>query len=156
MSKHAPVFAEAKRASAHRIERAALEFTEDLVRAMERENVSRSELARRLGCKPAYVTKILKGATNFTLGSMVRIASALGFKLRTQLQEEGTVRASVPAVRSQRRAAAHDLPRTESSEDILDWDVPFEPPPPKQHGIIRARLIYKGRGKPMPVDDPWA
>ena len=40
-------------------------------------------------------------------------------------------------------------------DDILDWDFTITPPPPRRSGKIRVRLIYKGRSKPMPVEDPW-
>lgn len=40
-------------------------------------------------------------------------------------------------------------------EDILNWDVATVAPPPRQSGTIRVKLIYKGRSKPIPVDDPW-
>ena len=70
-------------------EAALLEFTEELVRRMACEGVSRAELARRLGCSPAYITKVLRGPSNFTLASMARIAQALGCKLRMRMQPEG-------------------------------------------------------------------
>ena len=38
-------------------------------------------------------------------------------------------------------------------EDILNWDVAITPP--RRSGTIRVKLIYKGRRKPMPVEDPW-
>ena len=40
-------------------------------------------------------------------------------------------------------------------DDLLKWDVAV-PPPPRRSGTIRVRLIYKGRSKPMPVENPWA
>ena len=39
-------------------------------------------------------------------------------------------------------------------EDILDWDA-IVTPPPRPSGTIRVRLIYKGRSKPMPVENFW-
>ena len=80
---------EAKKTPEYWVERAVLDFTEDLVSRMDAGNVSRSDLARRIRCSPAYVTKILRGSTNFTLESMVKIARALGCVLRTHLQPEG-------------------------------------------------------------------
>ena len=42
-------------------------------------------------------------------------------------------------------------------ENILNWDVAITPPPPRQSGIIRVKLIYEGTAaKPMPVENPWA
>ena len=40
-------------------------------------------------------------------------------------------------------------------DDILDWDFTITPPPPRQSGIIRVKLIYKGRSKPIPVENFW-
>jgi plasmid maintenance system antidote protein VapI len=64
---------------------AIVEFTEGLVREMDRQSVTRTELARRLGTTPAYVTKILRGKVSFTPGTMVRLARALGGELHVQL-----------------------------------------------------------------------
>jgi len=75
---------------AYKTEAAVLEFTEELVARMECMGVSRTGLARKIGCSPAYVTKILRGGTNFTLETMVKIADVLGCKIRTHLQPEGT------------------------------------------------------------------
>ena len=55
-----------------------LEFTEGLSELMEVNNISRKELAQRLGTSPAYVTKILRGDVNFMVYSMVRLAKAVG------------------------------------------------------------------------------
>lgn len=64
---------------------AILAFTESVVRQMERQGLTRTALAARLGATPAYVTKILRGRVNFTLATMVRISRALGTKLHVHL-----------------------------------------------------------------------
>ena len=69
-----------------------LEFTESLVQEMERQGISRRELARRLGATPAYVTKILRGKVSFTLATMVRLARALNAEVHVQVS--GSVRAA--------------------------------------------------------------
>lgn len=38
-------------------------------------------------------------------------------------------------------------------EDILNWDAAILTPPPRRSGTIRVRLIYKGRSKPIPVEN---
>jgi phosphoribosylanthranilate isomerase len=43
--------------------------------------------------------------------------------------------------------------RAIASEDGLDWDASIVAPSPKNQGTIKVKLIYKGRGKPIPVDD---
>ena len=75
---------------AYKTEAAVLEFTEELVTRMACQGVTRAALARKIGCSPAYVTKILRGSTNFTLETMVKIADVLGCKLRTHMQPDGT------------------------------------------------------------------
>ena len=47
-----------------------------------------------------------------------------------------------------------DFP-TYSEDDILDWGVAIEVPPPRPSGTIRVKLKYKGRSKPIPIEDPW-
>lgn len=83
------LFREAEKGTDYWVERAVLEFTENVLGRLEAEGISRAELARRIGVSPAYVTKILRGNNNFTLESMVRIAQALGCSLRTHLQPDG-------------------------------------------------------------------
>jgi len=79
----------AKKDDAYWVERAVLEFMEEVIARMEQLDVSRSELAARINVSPAYVTKILRGSSNFTLQSMVKIGRAIGCELRTHLQPEG-------------------------------------------------------------------
>ncbi len=40
-------------------------------------------------------------------------------------------------------------------ENILNWDAAIITPPPRPFGTIRVRLIYKGRSKPMPIENFW-
>jgi plasmid maintenance system antidote protein VapI len=63
------------------------EFVEDIHRLMEEQNVSRAELARRLGTSRAYVTKLLGGNANFTLQTMVKISMALGAQVHVHVAD---------------------------------------------------------------------
>ncbi|EHK9018851.1 helix-turn-helix transcriptional regulator [Vibrio vulnificus] len=54
--------------------------TEDLLVMLEDLNVSKAELARRLGKSKSYVSQVLSGSRNMTLGSFSDICFALGFK----------------------------------------------------------------------------
>jgi transcriptional regulator with XRE-family HTH domain len=73
----------------YRAEGASIEFTNAMVTRMREAGVSRSELARMIKATPAYISKILRGATNFSLDSMVKIANALNCELRLHLQPSG-------------------------------------------------------------------
>lgn len=79
------LFRQAEKSDEYLIEGTILEFTEDMARAMDERGINRSDLARRMDSSPAYITKILRGSTNFTLASMVRIAKALEMDLHVHL-----------------------------------------------------------------------
>ncbi len=57
-----------------------------IAKAMARANISKAELARRLGKSRALITSILQGNTNFTLESLVKIADTLGCDLLVKLK----------------------------------------------------------------------
>lgn len=48
---------------------------------MLREKISNAALAEKIGCSPAYISKILRGDANFTIETMVKISRALDSKL---------------------------------------------------------------------------
>jgi len=82
------VFNQAKERDTYWVASLILDFTEGLYKTMEANGVSRSELARRLGVSPAYITKVLRGNVNFTLDSMVRLVRAAGGEVRLQVAPE--------------------------------------------------------------------
>lgn len=86
---------------------AAIGFTESLCALMAEREVSRAELARRLGTSQAYVTKILRGDANFTLTTMIRLVRALGADLQVSISSRpaATDEASRSAYPCQSRAA---------------------------------------------------
>ena len=59
--------------------------TEDLLVIMEDSDISKKELARRLGKSRSYVTQVLSGSRNMTLGSFSDICFALGVKPQIHL-----------------------------------------------------------------------
>jgi len=61
---------------------------EDILIALEDLGVSKKELARRLGKSRSFVTQILSGARNMTLGSLSDICVALGVKPAVSLTIE--------------------------------------------------------------------
>jgi len=76
----------ARKTHEYRAEGAYIEFTNAMVTRMREVRVSRSELARKIGVSPAYISKLLRGATNFTLDTMVKIAHALNCEFRCHLK----------------------------------------------------------------------
>ena len=84
------LFEEGRKRLSYFVQGAILEFTESMVARMEELEVSKSQLAERLGCKPSYITKVLQGGTNFTLESMVKIALALDSEITMSLRQKHT------------------------------------------------------------------
>jgi hypothetical protein len=72
--------AESQRIYAH--QSAILAATGAIVAAMERANVSRTELAAKLGKGPAFVSQILSGSRNMTLKTLSDFAWALDRQVR--------------------------------------------------------------------------
>lgn len=79
----------ARQTHEYRAEGTSIEFTDAMVTRMREAKVTRSDLARMIKASPAYISKILRGATNFSLDSMVKIATALNCELRVHLQPSG-------------------------------------------------------------------
>jgi transcriptional regulator with XRE-family HTH domain len=59
--------------------------TEDLLVILEDTGVSKVELAKKLGKSKSYVSQVLSGARNMTLGTLSDICFALGFKPEIKL-----------------------------------------------------------------------
>ncbi len=67
------------------VERAKIEFVEGLAREMEIRSITRAQLAGRIGASAAYITKVLRGDTNFTIETMVKLARAVSEALVVQV-----------------------------------------------------------------------
>lgn len=119
------LFEEAEGRLAYLTEGAILDFTEELSRVLEEKGVSRGELARRLESSPAYVTKILRGKTNFTLASMVRVGQALGCELRIHLAPANSTSRwldllSSPKASSVSELTARTSPSASSDDSLIE------------------------------------
>ena len=63
-----------------RQEELILDVTERLTRVLDDAGVTRTELARRLGRTPGYVSQILGGGRNLTLRTVADVATALSMR----------------------------------------------------------------------------
>lgn len=68
------------------IEVLKIEITEQIYAAMERQGITKAELANRLNKSRQYVTKMLQGTTNLTLESLYRIVQALNCTLNIEIE----------------------------------------------------------------------
>jgi transcriptional regulator with XRE-family HTH domain len=62
-----------------------LRVSEDIAKLLTERNMSRTELAKKLGCSPAYVTKLLRGSENLTLKKLFEISQALNANLNISI-----------------------------------------------------------------------
>jgi transcriptional regulator with XRE-family HTH domain len=83
------LFEKDKKGDQYWIQKVVLEFTEEIYFLMGKKEMSQADLARTLGYSPPYVNKILKGGTNFTIESMVKIVRALGAELNVHFSSDG-------------------------------------------------------------------
>lgn len=67
------------------VTRAILDFTEQVVGRMTSIGMNKAQLADRLNTSPAYVTKMLRGETNFTLETMVKVLRCLESELEIRV-----------------------------------------------------------------------
>jgi len=96
----------ARKTHEYRAEGASIEFTNAMLTRMRQLDVSRSELAGRIGVNPAYISKILRGDTNFSLETMVKIANALHSEFRCHLEPIPARSHQLDGHRSARRKGA--------------------------------------------------
>jgi len=69
------------------IDRVGSKLLRVILRRMKELGISQTELARRMKASRPYVTKVLKGDVNITLGTASRFAKALGMDFFCGLRE---------------------------------------------------------------------
>lgn len=90
-------FTKAERRAFHRQE-LVYNVTEDILVLIEDMGISKKELAQKLGKSPSFVTQVLSGARNMTLGTLSDICFALDAKPSVTIMAEPTPR-NLEAVR---------------------------------------------------------
>lgn len=76
-----------KQTHSYRVEKTKLEFVRGLTRLLKQKGISNSELATRMETSNAYITKALRGDSNFTIDSMVKLAHAAGANLHIHVAD---------------------------------------------------------------------
>jgi transcriptional regulator with XRE-family HTH domain len=66
-----------------------MEVTETLCELLEKEKISRKELADRLGKSKGFVSQLLNGGRNLTLRTVADILHVLGYKVSIRPYKEG-------------------------------------------------------------------
>ena len=58
---------------------------EEIWHVMNKQGVTKAELAKRIGCSRAHVTMVLNGTRNMTLRTLADLAGALGYQPKIRL-----------------------------------------------------------------------
>jgi transcriptional regulator with XRE-family HTH domain len=66
-----------------------LEVTEKICELLEKEKISRKELADRLGKSKGFISQLLNGGRNLTLRTVADILHVLGYKVALTPYKEG-------------------------------------------------------------------
>jgi transcriptional regulator with XRE-family HTH domain len=75
----------AKQKNSYWVETAKLDFSFELNRMFKRSGMTQAELATKIDSSPAYITKVFRGDTNFTIETMVKLARAVDGELHIQI-----------------------------------------------------------------------
>lgn len=78
----------------------AMDFATGVDALMKRKNISRSELASRIGTSLPYITKVMRGDANFTLETMAKIAMAVDATIEVRLIDNEAMAFTFPQVSS--------------------------------------------------------
>ena len=87
----------------YRLEKILIQLGEDICRLMRDQQISRAEVAERLGVSRAYVTKVLNGNPNLTIKTLLKLSDALGRELAIRFAPKP----DASTARHPRRALSH-------------------------------------------------
>lgn len=100
-------------------ERAIQELTDMACETMQEQDVSRSELARRLGTTKGYITQLLDGRTNMTVRTISDVFVALDRAVHFQ---EGPLDATIHPIPTISLDARIDWLQKEESLPVYEFD----------------------------------
>jgi len=75
-----------------------LDINEQICELMEKQNVSRAELARRIGKDRAYISRMLNGSPNITIMTLTKVAMALESRPEFHLVSNCSVKENEPDI----------------------------------------------------------
>lgn len=97
-----------------------LAITNRLIALMKEQNVSRSELAVRMGVQPSRITAMLAGTGNLTIDTLVRAGMALGAELHQTFVPAGS---QVKWIVKKPTASPETIPASRVAEDPKPYRV---------------------------------
>lgn len=75
----------AKEQDSYWVERAKINYSIAFNRFFEKKGITQSELAKSIGTSSAYITKVFRGDTNFTIETMVKLARSVDGELHIDI-----------------------------------------------------------------------
>jgi transcriptional regulator with XRE-family HTH domain len=65
-----------------------LDFSEDILKILDDKGIKNKNkfLAKKLGCSPAYISKLFNGRSNFTVRKLVELSKAVDYELNISLR----------------------------------------------------------------------
>lgn len=128
MNSYAALKSKTKEGLDYWYESAKQDFMISVHSSMQKENISKMVLSEKIGCSPAYISKILKGDVNFTIETMVKISRALNTKLCIHLSDPndsiqwlGVVKTkAIPAQAAMSARWASNLRNTASTKVVVN------------------------------------
>lgn len=118
-----------------RQEELILQVTEALTQALDEAGVKKTELAKRLGKTPGFVSQVFGGGRNLTLRTIADIAGALSLRPRLELS---SVQDSMRGNYVRRHQDVWQLEQSVWPRRRKIWSAPF-PVPRTQHPTDASR-----------------
>ena len=78
MKSYEELYQEAQKDPAYWAAKVTHSFAISLNNMMVKKNITKTDLAKKIGVSKAYITKVLRGEVNFTVETMVKFSMALG------------------------------------------------------------------------------
>jgi transcriptional regulator with XRE-family HTH domain len=101
------------------LEGVLLDLTERIAKEMKKQKVTRSELARKLGKKPSFITRVLRGKDNLTFSTAVQIGLALGLELKVDYKPLESASHSCDDSITELETLMNKTPQSKSKNSIL-------------------------------------
>lgn len=79
---------ESKNNDSYWVEKLKIDFAMQLEKRRRSENLSYSDMAKKIKSSSAYITKVFRGDSNFTIESMVKLVRATGGKIEIRVSDE--------------------------------------------------------------------
>lgn len=117
-----------KETDSYWIEHAKHDFAFGLNQQLKRSGMVNTGLAKKLGVKPPYISKVMRGDENLTIGTMVKLIRATGGRLHLQVSDQQDGMRWFQVVSEKRNSFANDAATFRQAQDaVTEIDTYQEP-----------------------------